>query len=83
MIRAVLSNGNDYVEEGLDVKSPSAARVHFTHGLPFAAQGYGIQRRSGEDGRRVGCWLLREVNGRGKLLTKATKMKEKLRGEFR
>lgn len=56
MIRAVLSNGNDYVEEGLDVKSLSAARVHFTHGLPFAAQGYGIQRKSGE-GREKG-WLL-------------------------
>ena len=83
MIRAVLSNGNDYVEEGLDVKSLSAARVHFTHGLPFTAQGYGIQHRPGKDERRVGCWLLREVYGRGKLLTNATKMKEKLRGEFR
>jgi hypothetical protein len=67
------------VEEDLDVKSLSVVRVTY-HTFCTQHRSIGLSENRGRARERVGNWLLKEVSGRAKLLTKATKMEETGRG---
>jgi hypothetical protein len=72
------------VEEDLDVKSLSVVRVTY-HAWSFVrgTGALGLSESLSRPREGVGSQLPKEVSGRAKLLTEATKMKEELGGEFR